>query len=529
VSAWDEELAATAAGAVAEAEAEPLPDADAAARELAKLSPTEYDRHRQSEADRLSIRVSTLDTEVERHRNSASDADEPPMFPKDDPWPNPVDGGALLNGLCAALDRHVRFVSDEARDAVALWIVLAHLHDAAMISPILAIESPEKRCGKTTLLSTLALLVPRALPAVNASPSVLFRAIESFAPTLLIDEADTFIKDNDDLRGILNGGHNRLTAYILRNVEMGGDYQPRRFRVWSPKVIALIGELPDTLQDRAIVIPMRRKLPDEAVERFRADRIDWADGLRRQAAKWASDNLNRVKDADPEIPDELHDRAADNWRTMLTLADLVGWGTRARRSALVISGDLSSEETPGVMLLADIREILHPDQDRTLDTISPRELAEQLVGLEDRPWAEWRRGRPLSDRSIGRMLAPFGIKSARTHYGRQFHRSHFTDAWRHYLQRRWWESNVTNDTGLKRKRKSEAQTARIAPVHVVFNPEKHNENNDVSFVTTETPEETGNRDEFEERAAILEHDAGLTRAEAEAAAAAEFSNQNNGE
>jgi putative DNA primase/helicase len=49
---------------------------------------------------------------------------------------------------------------------------------------------------------------------------------------VLIDEADTFLGDNDELRGILNGGHNRISAYVWRSV--GEDHEPRKFNVWAP-------------------------------------------------------------------------------------------------------------------------------------------------------------------------------------------------------------------------------------------------------------------------------------------------------
>lgn len=43
-------------------------------------------------------------------------------------------------------------------------------------------------------------------------------------PTMLIDEADTFLCDNDELRGVLNTGHTRATAYVIRTV--GEDHEP---------------------------------------------------------------------------------------------------------------------------------------------------------------------------------------------------------------------------------------------------------------------------------------------------------------
>lgn len=482
---WAQELEQTASdigGSQSDPPIRPAPDQRA--RELAKLPPLEYDQQREEAAKELGVRVSALDKAVAAIRGDGREPEQSgEQFEDPEPWSEPVDGAALLHSLCATLDRFVRFVSPEARDAVALWVLLAHAHDAAAISPLLAVESPEKRSGKTTLLSAVSLLVPRAMPAVNCSPSVTFRAIEKFRPTVLIDEGDTFLRDNDDLRGILNGGHNRLSAWVWRS--QGDDHEPRRFNVWAPKVVALIGDLPDTLQDRAIVIPMRRKLPSEAVERFRADRVAWAVSLKRKATRWASDNLSALKDADPEVPAKLHDRAADNWRTIIGIAELCGWGERARRAALVLSGSGEDDDTPALMLLADCREIFEGWHN---STISPRELAAQLVELEGRPWGDWRMGRPISERSVGRLLAPFGIKSHRTHKSRMFHTGDFEDAWKRYLRPHWWEANDANDTALKTKGNSENQTTRPTSARVVCEAGNPNDFNGASFASSNPAE-----------------------------------------
>ena len=139
------------------------------------------------------------------------------------------------------------------------------------MSPILAILSPEKRCGKTTLLELLASFVLRPLPTANMTPATVFRGIESYRPTLLVDEADTFIRNSDELRGVLNSGHRRGMAFVLRTV--GDDYAVKTFSTWCPKAMAAIGRLPETLQDRSIVISLRRRAAHETVEGFRFDRI----------------------------------------------------------------------------------------------------------------------------------------------------------------------------------------------------------------------------------------------------------------
>jgi hypothetical protein len=111
----------------------------------------------------------------------------------------------------------------------------------AAASPLLALTSPEKRCGKTTTLSLLTRLVPRPLLSSNISPAALFRIVEKYCPTLLIDEADSFLRDKEELRGILNSGHTRDAAYVVRTV--GDDKEPCRFSTWAPKAVALIGRL----------------------------------------------------------------------------------------------------------------------------------------------------------------------------------------------------------------------------------------------------------------------------------------------
>ena len=189
------------------------------------------------------MRVGTLDQEVARARpadgkREAGQGAEV-QFAEPAPWPDPVDGAALLTALAAELRRYVS-AEPAALDAIALWVMHAHCHEAADISPVLAITSPEKRCGKTTVLSIVATLVPRPLNTANVTPAALFRSVEKWRPSLLIDEADTILRSSDDLRGILNSGHARHSASILRTV--GDDHEPRAFATWSPKAIALIGE-----------------------------------------------------------------------------------------------------------------------------------------------------------------------------------------------------------------------------------------------------------------------------------------------
>ncbi|MCP3957544.1 MAG: DUF3631 domain-containing protein, partial [bacterium] len=277
-------------------------------------------------------------------------------FAEPEPWPEPVDGARLLEGLAETFKRYI-VLSPGTATALSLWVVHTYALEAAFITPRLAITSPVKRCAKTLVLTVLEHLVTKALMTSNVSAAAVFRCIEKFQPSLLVDEADTFLAGKDELRGILNSGHRR-GGTVLR---VAGDaLEPRAFRTFAPVAIAMIGKLRDTLADRSIEIEMRRKRREEKVEILRLDRMSHLGELRSRCARWAHDHLQELRDAEPEVPAELHDRAADNWRPLLAIADAVGgdWPTLARRSAQLLSSDVEGEDRAiGEMLLADIRSI----------------------------------------------------------------------------------------------------------------------------------------------------------------------------
>jgi len=353
-----------------------------------------------------------------------------------EPWPDPVDGAQLLEAVYATIRRYV--VLDTAGAvAVALWALHTHGHDAAQVSALLALLSPAKRCGKSTLLTVLSALVPRPLGSANLTAAAMFRAVEAFRPTLLVDEADTFLAVREELRGMLNSGHTRPFAVVVRTV--GDNHEVRTFSTWAPKAVALIGNLPDTLADRAILVPMRRKTRAEKVQPLRGDRIyDELLQLRRQAARWTRDQLEALKAADPAVPEGLSDRAADNWRPLLAIADLAGgvWPEDARQAAAALSGEAQApDQGAEAMLLGDLHALF---QERAVERLPTAAIIEHLVAMQERPWPEWKHGRPLSPRGLARVLGRFGIKPTMFREGtiggiRGYERHQFGEAWARYL------------------------------------------------------------------------------------------------
>jgi putative DNA primase/helicase len=459
---------------------------------LAALEPIDYDRERVQAAERLGCRVTTLDEEVQRLRpprpaRPAEPATSGAFMAPIEPWPEPVDGAALLGEIAKQVARFV-VLPPGAATTIALWVVHAHAIDAARHAPILAVQSAEKRCGKTTLLELLLALVPRPLPAANISPAALFRSVERWRPTLVIDEGDAFLSDNEEMRGVLNSGFTRATAYVVRCE--GDDLVPRPFATWGAKIIAAIGRLPDTLQDRAIIVSLRRKLPTEHVERLIPDDREGFSILARKAARWAADHGRALGGADPAIPAGLHDRAADCWRPLIAIADAAGdrWPEAARRAAVQIAlGALEEEEaSKGALLLTHIRELLGD-----APAIGSSDLVFRLCAREDWPWNEWRHGKPVTARGVAMLLALYQVKAHHTRNRNEYRRDDFADAWARYLPNPSPPASFTSVTDGENKRDISVLGGHRPPFSSVTEPQpvtdrncgKHNTFNDVKDVT----------------------------------------------
>ena len=297
---------------------------------------------------------------------------------------------------------------------VALWVAHTHAIDAADATPYLAITSAEKQCGKTRLLEVTDLLVANPWLTGKVSAAVLIRKIDSEQPTLLLDESDAAFAGEKEyaeaLRGVLNTGHRR-GGKASCCVGQGTAITFKDFSTFSPKAIAGIGNLPDTIADRSIPIRLKRAARGEHVERFRRRDVEAeASGLRGRLEAWSAVTVENLRTARPVLPDALTDRQQDGAEPLLAIADLAGgeWPETARLALIELCGEAQADDQSiGVRLLADIRGIF---QGRDVDRIPSVELAAALAEIETSPWGEWgKAGKPLSAAKLARLLGRFAI------------------------------------------------------------------------------------------------------------------------
>ena len=359
--------------------------------------------------------------------------DEAPEVP-------PVELDALLEMVLGYLRRWLVLEPAELV-ALMLWVVHTHAFEAAECTPYIAISSPLPASGKTRTLEALELVVARGWLTSDVSPAVLFRTIEARTPTLLLDESDATFKGDKEraeaLRGVLNSGY-RLGGTTTRCEPP--NWEPREFSTFCPKAFAGLERLPDTLANRSIPIRLRRKRNDEKVERFRRRNVvPEANELRARAAASVSLHLDALRDARPELPDQLGDRAADVWEPLLAIADLAGgdWPDQARAAALALSASADpDEDVLGLKLLADVRAAYVRG---STDRLATRELIRELSDDDEGPWTDYRgKNRRISPAELAALLHPFRIRSrtiwlADGDTPKGFLREQFEDAWARYL------------------------------------------------------------------------------------------------
>jgi hypothetical protein len=238
----------------------------------------------------------------------------------------------------------------------------------------------------------------------------MFRVVDGHKPTLFIDEVDSYLigrNANEELRGALNAGHAKGGRHLRCE---GDDNKVKAFRTFAPTALAGIGSLPGTLAERSVRIVLNRRKPSERVRDFRDDRAGHLRELASQAARWAADHEQELSQLEPEMPDGIHNRAADNWRVLLAIADKAGgdWPERARGAAKVLSESGAGDtESYRVMVLADLRDIF---KRHAAARLSSATICADLAQMEERPWPEYGKSRkPITTRALAKLLAPFEV------------------------------------------------------------------------------------------------------------------------
>ena len=327
-----------------------------------------------------------------------------PLDPRDPfRWPGHVNGNLMAQHAVMLIRRYL-VVDVYIAITIVLWALTTYFVKDIRIAPLLAFLSPTKRCGKTTALGLLKSLVCRPYAASNMTPATLYRM--PLLTTLLIDEIDTFLRSKE-LVGIVNSGHTRDAASIARVVKG----KTESFETFFMKAFFGIGLLPETLADRSIVILLERKADGEEVEKHIVSENDVFAPVRACFAQLAHQYADAVRHASRNPIKLGNDRAGDNWEPLLAVASLLGenWVVHARRAARLLSARAGHHDDAGLEAL--LRDIMLAFVSNGATKLPTGHLIGFLTDDDEKPWATFSNGRPITTHALARMLKPLGIKS----------------------------------------------------------------------------------------------------------------------
>ena len=404
---------------------------------MAKLSLLEYARQSKDASEKLGITPSQLKQVVADFKKTQEPTtDKPPLIETVEPWDSPVNGSQVLNEVLAQLQAHV-IAPVETLHTASLWVCMTWLSDVATVLPVALITAPEKNCGKSTLLNAMAKMSKSALITSNMTSAVLFRLIDKHAPSLFIDEVDTFLRDNLELGGILNSGHTKDLAYVMRCE--GDNFEPVRFSTWCPKALSGISasNISGTLSSRSIILNMRRKQAGESAQNIRHTAPEIFTDIKRKLARWADDNAGAFSQLHPVI-DGLNNREQDNYEPLLAIAMLAGgeWVQHLERACNVSRQNNEESKSIGVELLEACKQIFEINH---VDKIRSTALLEHLLKDDEAIFATYNRGAPIKLRQVTKRLGDYGIKSKPLRFGydgvsKGYELLQFEDAFKTYLE-----------------------------------------------------------------------------------------------
>lgn len=357
-----------------------------------------------------------------------------------EPWPEEVTLLDVIHEI-ENLIRKVLYIRPECVTAVAYFCVSSWFVEYLDYAPYVVITSPTNRCGKSTLIELMLNLVKRPYP-LSGKPSepALFRSIQKFEPTILVDEVDTFLKNCPELQGLLNGGTKRALAFIPRcDSSSKGNIYVNNYSTFGFKVFSGIGAngVGSALVDRAIVIPMERvKNADELGFLDEIDPQTW-NILQRKMHRLSiqhGEYLQTLKGKQrPMMPKSLDSRSRDKWMTLFALADIAGEdeGRRVRNVAVSLCAT-TNETSWDIQLLADANAIAEKASNEGGYTISDGfinfrvsvgidagageyilsdVLHQALILDKEKQWHDLKGGRSLSKHSMSKTLRKFSIES----------------------------------------------------------------------------------------------------------------------
>ena len=334
-------------------------------------------------------------------------------------WPQEDQAAFLAGGPCPTFSevltltiheqrRLLEYPRPEYAAALAAWAVASYFFPAFLAFPRLNLTG-ERESGKSKVLGFLKATTFNALLLLNPTPPVLFRLVQEFRPTLLLDEMESIDDDTQKaILSILNAGYKaggtvaRCEGEKIRRVES--------FNVYSPAVFASIRGLNATTEDRCISFTMQQGADRQRINTELDPAAPVFGQIRAACYRLLLTHWKDIPVTAQSIkfPDWLNGRARELWKPLLTITTLAD--SENSQNSLELTKDLwalAREHVDGRSGISPEGEALLAVLAERLDTVSslrfhPKELADDL-----RTRLGWQH--PPTPEKVARWVKRYGI------------------------------------------------------------------------------------------------------------------------
>ena len=287
----------------------------------------------------------------------------------------------LLTEVKSFIHRYVD-VSPLYEEIASYYVLFSWVYDGFNELPYLHVRG-DYGTGKTRFLLTVGAICYKAIFASGASTvSPIFRLLETFQGTLIIDECDfRFSDEKAELVKILNNGNVRGFPVLRSDANNKGEFNPNAYHVFGPKIVATRGDFEDrALESRFVTEDMgsaklREGIPINLPPEHKTEALT----LRNKLLLFRFRNLNKHPTLAHLVDRSLEPRLNQIFVPLLSIIDDPKAQERLKGVARQCQRELVSER--GLSTEAQVLEVIQELQALSDTRLSIKEITDRFTDL----------------------------------------------------------------------------------------------------------------------------------------------------
>jgi hypothetical protein len=357
--------------------------------------------------DRLNNKIETSEFYIGPEEERYVPIEKPPWLVPDAIQDLNVDENSLYNEVLNYLVEHLDLLDEMQYHILACFILASWRWEEFKTAPYLFFLGPPSS-GKTRALECLHLLCYRAIHAASITAPAMFRAVEAWHPTLLLDETEIYEGESAaEIRAVINAGY-RQDAKVIRIEKVNEQPVLASFNVFSFKALAGTKELSNTIMSRCIIINMEKNA--RSVKMFL--NIEKAAELRQKLLKYRMKYLNLAEESTIANNGFIFEdgRLAEMFHPLITVAPVEIKEKLVEHAKSIYTQRLEEEKASlEAAVLEAIVKVWEETKDEKISTAQVTDVLNLNLPLNEQ----------LKSRVVGRIAASLGFKRARGKDGKR--------------------------------------------------------------------------------------------------------------